>query len=43
MTIAGQDQTIQIEMYNVNVLHSSNDFICLMYHSSDETIFHVFS
>ena len=41
MITAAQDQTICIDVYNVNVLHCSNDSIYSMCHASDETNKHV--
>ena len=43
MITVAQDQAVSIEVYNVNVLHYSNDPICPMCYASDEAIFYVFS
>jgi len=43
MITAVLDQTIRIELYNVNVFHCYNDSIFPMCHVFDETICHAFS
>jgi len=43
MITTAQDQAICTKAYNVSVLHSSNDSLCRLCHSSKGTIFHVLS
>ena len=40
---AAQDQALRTNAYNTNVLHCSDDPLCRLCHSFDETVYHILS
>ena len=38
---AAQDQALCTNAYNTNVLHCSDDALCHLCHSFDETLYHI--
>ena len=40
---SAQDQAIRTKAYNANVLNCTDDSLCRICHSSDETIYHLLS